>query len=120
LIEAATARGVAVPGELAVAGINDMDVCRISKPMISTLRIDAYGIGKAAAGEIVSMLGGGTGCDHLIPTTLVARGSSVPGWEPYWTAVDSSRGSSGQNINNANTLDTTTTTHTLAIHPRGH
>lgn len=82
LIEAATARGVAIPGELAVVGINDMDVCRISKPMISTLRIDAYGIGKAAAGEIVSMLGGGTGCDHLIPTTLVARGSSVPGWVP--------------------------------------
>jgi DNA-binding LacI/PurR family transcriptional regulator len=82
LLECATARGLAVPGELAVVGVNDLDVCRIAKPMLSTLRIDAYGIGKAAAGELISMLGGETGRNHLVPTTLAARGSSVPGWTP--------------------------------------
>ncbi len=80
LIEAATARGLAVPGDLAVVGSNDLDICKIAKPMMSTLRIGEYEIGKAAAEEMVNMLGGQTGHDCLIQTELVARGSSVPGW----------------------------------------
>jgi DNA-binding LacI/PurR family transcriptional regulator len=82
LIETATARGLAVPGELAVVGVNDLDICKIAKPMLSTLRVGAYEIGKAAAEEIVGMLGGEAGRDRLVQTTLVARGSSVPGWLP--------------------------------------
>jgi DNA-binding LacI/PurR family transcriptional regulator len=80
LIEAATARGMTVPGDLAVVGSNDLDICKIAKPMMSTLRIGEYEIGKAAAEEMVNMLGGQTGHDCLIQTELVARGSSVPGW----------------------------------------
>ncbi|MCX6875907.1 MAG: LacI family DNA-binding transcriptional regulator [Verrucomicrobia bacterium] len=82
LIESATACGLAVPGELAVVGVNDLDICKIAKPMLSTMRVGAYEIGRAAAEEMVRMLGGESGCDRLIQTTLVARGSSVPGWVP--------------------------------------
>lgn len=82
LIETATERGLAVPGNLAVVGVNDLDICKIAKPMLSTMRVGAYEIGKAAAVEMVNMLAGATGCDRLVRTTLVARGSSVPGWTP--------------------------------------
>jgi DNA-binding LacI/PurR family transcriptional regulator len=78
VIEMATARGLRVPADLAVVGGNDLDICQIATPRISTLRINTHGIGEAAGEEIIRMLAGAPGRDRLIPAELVARGSSVP------------------------------------------
>lgn len=78
LIEMAAIRGLRVPADLAVIGGNDLDVCQIAKPRISTMRINTHGIGEAAAEEIIRMLDGRPGVDRLIPADLVVRGSSLP------------------------------------------
>jgi len=78
LIEMASSRGLRVPADLAVIGGNDLDVCQIAKPRISTMRINTHGIGEAAGEEIIRMLDDHPGVDRLIPAELVVRGSSVP------------------------------------------
>lgn len=52
LIEA-QARGIAVPGQLAVVGFGDLDFSRDLQPSLTTVRIDGAAIGRTAAGFIL-------------------------------------------------------------------
>jgi len=42
-------RGVAVPGDIAIAGFGDFEVARWCHPRLTTVRVDCEGIGRAAA-----------------------------------------------------------------------
>lgn len=57
LIEA-QARGIAVPGQLAVVGFGDLDFARDLQPPLTTVRIDGAAIGRTAAGFILDRNGG--------------------------------------------------------------
>lgn len=51
-------QGVRVPGDLAVAGFEDIDLASAVSPMLTSVRIDAYRIGRAAGENIVLRLAG--------------------------------------------------------------
>jgi LacI family gluconate utilization system Gnt-I transcriptional repressor len=57
LIEA-QARGIAVPGQLAVIGFGDLDFARDLQPPLTTVRIDGAVMGRTAAGFILDRNGG--------------------------------------------------------------
>ena len=49
-------RGWAVPGRLAVAGFGDFEVSRVCSPRITTIEVDAYGLGRRVGEELLSAL----------------------------------------------------------------
>ncbi|WP_376989500.1 LacI family DNA-binding transcriptional regulator [Bosea sp. R86505] len=51
-------RGIAVPGNLAIAGFGDFEIGRISRPTISTVAVDASEIGRKAGNVVLSALAG--------------------------------------------------------------
>lgn len=59
-------RGLSVPGDIAVAGFGDFEVASCSHPTITTVSVDAYGIGLRAGEALLGALG------------TVAPGTSVP------------------------------------------
>ncbi len=48
--------GLSVPGDIAIAGFGDYEIASISEPGITTVNVDAYGIGQQAAGQMIAML----------------------------------------------------------------
>jgi LacI family gluconate utilization system Gnt-I transcriptional repressor len=56
----AQARGLSVPGDIAVMGFGDTDIAAYTVPALSTVRIDRFGIGRHAAECLLTRLGGGT------------------------------------------------------------
>ena len=77
LIEAA-ARGIAIPGQLAVCGFGDLDLGRAMQPAVSTVSVDGAEIGRAAAGCLLARLSG-RDTPHAIrvPFRVVERGSTL-------------------------------------------
>lgn len=77
-LDAAVARGVRVPEDLAVAGVDDIDAAGLVRPALTTIRIDAHLMGGRAASLLLRRLGGETGPfeQALIPHRLIIRGST--------------------------------------------
>lgn len=48
--------GLSVPGDVAIAGFGDYEIASVSEPGITTVNVDAYGIGQRAAGQMIAML----------------------------------------------------------------
>lgn len=48
--------GVGVPEDIAIAGFGDYEIASVSEPGITTVNVDAYGIGARAAGQMIAML----------------------------------------------------------------
>lgn len=74
-------RGIAVPGQVAVVGFDDMDpVAKETDPPLTTVRQDIEGQGRLMARLLLRGLdrtGNGTGPDSVItPTMLVRRASA--------------------------------------------
>lgn len=80
-LRAAHAAGLAVPDQVSIIGFDDMDMAAYTQPPLTTIRIDAYRIGRLAA-QIV------TGPDEAEPrlycldTDLIIRGSTGPAPQP--------------------------------------
>ncbi len=55
----AQARGLSVPGDIAVIGFGDLDFAAYMSPPLSTVRIDRFAIGRLAAEALLTRLAGG-------------------------------------------------------------
>jgi DNA-binding LacI/PurR family transcriptional regulator len=60
-VEAAQARGLRVPEDLAVAGFDDIHAASLVRPALTTVGHSANGLGSAAAGLLLDRIGGADG-----------------------------------------------------------
>ncbi len=82
LISALSERGVRVPRDMAVTGFDDIELARYLSPPLTTVRVDAYGLGERAVIqwlEAVRSNGASRPKQEVLPTTLVVRTSCGAG-----------------------------------------
>ncbi len=73
----AGARGIAVPGQLAVCGFGDLEVGRAMHPAVSTVSVDGAEIGRVAARCLLARLAGREAPRSVaVPFRVVQRGST--------------------------------------------
>lgn len=71
--------GIAVPEQLSIAGIDDMEFAAELDPPLTTMRVPADEIGQRAAEYIIhSLAGSAVAPITKVPTSLVVRGSTSP------------------------------------------
>jgi LacI family transcriptional regulator len=78
-VDAAHELGLEVPGDVAVAGFDDVDVATIVSPALTTARNPAYDTGASAGHLLMSRLDGeydGHGRTIVLPCPLVVRASA--------------------------------------------
>jgi DNA-binding LacI/PurR family transcriptional regulator len=75
VLEAAAERGVAVPGELSVAGFDDIPEAALADPALTTVR-QPHGLKGSEAVRL--LLADGPAQSVLLPTELVVRASTAP------------------------------------------
>jgi LacI family transcriptional regulator len=84
VLHALTQHGIAVPGEVAVTGFDDIPVARHLRPQLTSVRQSIQDLGSTAFETLYSMIGGAgsavRGQDIALPTQLVRRQSC--GCEP--------------------------------------
>lgn len=76
-LRAAKLRGLSVPGDVSIAGFDDMNFGAYQDPPITTVRVDAYRIGKLAAQIAVEPIGTPER-SYCLDCDLVIRGSTGP------------------------------------------
>lgn len=69
--------GIDVPGDVSVAGFDDVPVASITSPSLSTVRLPLRQMGRLGFGEAARMLGGGTLERTVLPTELAMRDSTA-------------------------------------------
>jgi DNA-binding LacI/PurR family transcriptional regulator len=77
LIDAVRAAGLAVPGDLAVAGFDDVPTAGYDGYALTTMRQDAEGLAAATVQSLHALLGGETPADIVVPARLITRGSTL-------------------------------------------
>jgi LacI family transcriptional regulator len=70
--------GIDVPGEVSVAGFDDIATAAMATPGLSTVRLPLQEIGRRAFGYAEQVLAGGAPPREVLPTELVLRGSTAP------------------------------------------
>ena len=78
LLGALSDASVDVPGDMAVAGFDDIAMARYVSPPLTTVHVDAYELGERAARALIASLQApqGTRPEHtVLPATLVVRSS---------------------------------------------
>lgn len=77
LVEAG-ARGLRVPGDVAVIGFGDQDFAAMTEPALTSIRIDRQALGEVAAKALVERFGSGQGLSavHNVGFELVRRASA--------------------------------------------
>lgn len=71
--------GIAVPGELSIAGIDDLEFAAELDPPLTTLRVPAEEIGRRSAEYLIDRLEGRTVATVTeVATSLIVRGSTAP------------------------------------------
>jgi LacI family transcriptional regulator len=81
--------GVAVPGEVSVAGFDDIQTAAMVAPSLSTVRLPLHEIGSRGFGFAEALLAGDRPARELLPTELVLRDSTAP---PRNAVAGASRG----------------------------
>lgn len=75
--DALLARGIAVPGAVAIVGFDDTPIASTHRPSLSSVRQDATAAGQALGHAILGLIEGGTAvAGSPLPVTLIARESS--------------------------------------------
>jgi LacI family transcriptional regulator len=69
--------GIDVPGEVSVAGFDDIQTAAMATPGLSTVRLPLHEIGRRAFGYAEQVLAGGAPAREVLPTELVLRGSTA-------------------------------------------
>ena len=70
--------GIAVPGELSVAGFDDIQTAAMAAPRLSTVRLPLREIGRRGFAFAERQLAGGRPAREVLPTELVIRESTAP------------------------------------------
>ncbi|HRU05964.1 MAG TPA: LacI family DNA-binding transcriptional regulator [Candidatus Brocadiia bacterium] len=71
--------GLRVPHDISVTGFDDIDMCSLSVPGLTTVQVRRDEIGRVAARKLIAMIEGAQDGDStLVQTRLVARGSTAP------------------------------------------
>ncbi len=84
VFEAAQIAGVAIPGELSVVGIDDVEAASLTDPPLTTVRVPMVQLGACAADLLLRVTSGARtreilqGCEVRCRTELVVRGSTAP------------------------------------------
>jgi LacI family transcriptional regulator len=101
LMSALAEAAIRVPGQMAVAGFDDIPIAHYLRPALTTVHVDAYELGSRAMQLLISALSddGLAPClPEVIPTTLVVRescgtkpASGTPAREPYLRTERSTR-----------------------------
>jgi DNA-binding LacI/PurR family transcriptional regulator len=80
---AAREAAVRIPEDLSVVGFDDLDLCRIVDPPMTTIAVHAEAYGAAAVERLLLELDGEDGPDEVVlPVELVVRGSTAPPRDP--------------------------------------
>jgi LacI family transcriptional regulator len=75
----ATARGISVPDQLSVIGIDNLDISAHLNPPLTTIHLPTSQLGNAAAGHILARIAGKpVPARQELPVALVARASTAP------------------------------------------
>jgi LacI family transcriptional regulator len=69
--------GIDVPGEVSVAGFDDIQTAAMATPGLSTVRLPLHEMGRRAFGHAEQLLAGGQPPREVLPTELVLRGSTA-------------------------------------------
>jgi DNA-binding LacI/PurR family transcriptional regulator len=77
LIDAVRAAGLAVPGDLAVAGFDDVPTAGYDAYSLTTMRQDAEGLAAAAVASLGVLLADERPADRVVPAQLIARRSTL-------------------------------------------
>ncbi|MFI6518338.1 LacI family DNA-binding transcriptional regulator [Spirillospora sp. NPDC050679] len=75
--KAARARGLEVPGDLSVTGMDDVLVATALEPELTTVRLPAEELGAQGMAALLELLGGGRPASRSLPGRLVVRGSTA-------------------------------------------
>lgn len=76
-LRAAHVAGIRVPQDLSIVGFDDMDLASFTEPPLTTIRVDAYRIGRLAA-QIIIDPGEIKPRNYCLDSDLVIRGSTGP------------------------------------------
>lgn len=79
-LQAATERGLSVPGDLSIAGFDDLDLSRASNPQLTTVRQPLQEMGRMAVSLLIRLLDRhALEALHVeLATTLIPRASTAP------------------------------------------
>ncbi len=69
--------GIDVPGQVSVAGFDDVPVAAITSPSLSTVRLPLREMGRRGFGEAARVLGGEDLVSAVLPTELAMRASTA-------------------------------------------
>ena len=76
---AARERGVRIPEDLSVVGFDDLDFARVLAPPLTTVAVDAEGLGATAFSALAQDLAGHRPPDEqVMPVSLKVRESTAP------------------------------------------
>jgi LacI family transcriptional regulator len=76
-------RGIDVPGEVSVAGFDDIGLAAMAAPGLSTVRLPLRELGRRGFEHAAQVLAGGRPRPELLPTTMILRGSTAaPSGQP--------------------------------------
>lgn len=70
--------GIEVPGELSVAGFDDISTACLTEPSLSTVRLPLRELGRRGFAHADRMLAGGLPEHEVLPTEVVLRHSTAP------------------------------------------
>jgi LacI family transcriptional regulator len=72
-------QGVHIPGDIAIAGFDDIPSARYFSPSLTTVRVPAYDLGRQAAQRLIQMVRAGkpaSPCHRTLPSELMVRAST--------------------------------------------
>ncbi|MFJ4534404.1 LacI family DNA-binding transcriptional regulator [Streptomyces tibetensis] len=78
-LSVAAEMGLRVPEDVSLLAWDDSQLCRLTHPTLSAMSHDVHGFGAEVARTLFSVIAGGEGGSHPVPTpVLMPRGSTAP------------------------------------------
>ena len=75
-MEALSELGIAVPGEIAIGGFDDVPLARFLSPPLTTMQIDVARFGRTAVEQLVAAIADGTDvpkAEKIVPVLVIRK-----------------------------------------------